>query len=223
MSQAIGGVLPLAVGVALSPVPIVGMVLVLATPRARANSLAFLAGWVAGLAVVGTVVLLVAGGAEATEEGGAADWVSVLELLLGVLLLRLAVKRWRDRPAAGQEAPMPGWMRAIDSFRAPRAAGLAVLLSAVNPKNLLLVVAAATSIAQTGAGAGAQAAALAVFVLIGSLGIGAPVAIYFAMGERSKRILGDLRDWMAHNDAVIIAVICLVIAAKLIGDGIAGL
>lgn len=223
MSQAIGEVLPLAVGVALSPVPIVGMVLVLATPRARANSLAFLAGWVAGLAVVGTVVLLVAGGAEATEEGGAADWVSVLELLLGALLLRLAVKRWRDRPAAGQEAPMPGWMRAIDSFRAPKAAGLAVLLSAVNPKNLLLVVAAATSIAQTGAGAGPQAAALAVFVLIGSLGIGAPVAIYFAMGEHSKRILGDLRGWMAHNDAAIIAVICLVIAAKLIGDGIAGL
>jgi threonine/homoserine/homoserine lactone efflux protein len=224
MSQAIGQVLPLAVGVALSPVPIIGMVLMLATPRARSNSLAFLAGWIAGLAAVGTVVLLVSSGAEASEGGGPADWVSVLKIVLGVVLLRVAVREWRGRPAAtGDDAPMPGWMQAIDSFSAAKAAGLGVLLSAVNPKNLVLAVAAAAAIAQTGVSAGEQAVALALFVLIGTLGPAIPVAIYFAMGERSKRILDELRDWMARNNAAIIASICLVIAAKLIGDGIAGL
>jgi len=222
VSEAIGQVLPLAVGVALSPIPIIGVVLMLATPRARSNSLAFLAGWVAGLAVVGAVVLLVSAGADASESGDPADWVNVLKVVLGALLLAVAAKQWRGRPAAGEEAPMPGWMRAIDTFRAPKAAGLAVLLSAVNPKNLLLVVAAAAAIAQTGASTGSQAVALAVFVLIGTLGPGTPVAIYFAMGARSKRVLDDLKDWMAHNNAAIMAVICLVIAAKLIGDGIAG-
>ena len=222
MSQAIGQVLSLGVGVALSPIPIIGVVLMLATPRARSNSLAFLAGWIAGLAVVGTVVLLVSSGAEASEQGAPADWVNVLKLVLGVLLLGVALKQWRGRPRAGGEATMPSWMQAIDTFRAPKAAGLAVLLSAVNPKNLLLVVAAAAAISQTGASTGSQAAALAVFVAIGTLGPGAPVAIYFAMGERSKRLLDELKAWMSHNNAAIMAVICLLIGAKLIGDGISG-
>lgn len=61
MGEAIGQALSLGAGVALSPVPIVAVVLMLATPRARANGLAFLAGWLLGLAVAGTIVLLVSG------------------------------------------------------------------------------------------------------------------------------------------------------------------
>lgn len=222
MGQAIGQVLSLGIGVSLSPIPIVAVVLMLATPRARRNGLAFLVGWIAGLAVAGTVVLLISGGAEASQSGAPADWVNCLKIVLGLLLLGLALKQWRGRPRGGAEAAMPAWMKTIDSFEAPKAAGLGVLLSAVNPKNLLLVVGAAAAIAQTGVGAGKQAVALAVFVLIATVGPGAPVAIYFAMGERSKRLLDELRAWMAQNNAAIMAVICLLIAAKLIGDGISG-
>ena len=222
MGQAIGQVLSLGVGVSLSPVPIIGVVLMLATPRARSNGLAFLIGWVLGLALVGTIVLLVSSGAGASESGAPADWVNWLKIVLGVLLLGVAARQWRARPHAGSEAEMPAWMKTIDSFTAPKAAGLGVLLSAVNPKNLLLVVAAAAAISQTGTSAGGQAVALAVFVAVATIGPGAPVAIYFAMGERSKALLDELRSWMAQNNAAIMAVICLVIAAKLIGDGISG-
>ncbi|HKO39375.1 MAG TPA: GAP family protein [Solirubrobacterales bacterium] len=222
MGEAIGQVLSLGVGVALSPIPIIGVILMLATPRARQNGLAFVLGWIAGLAGAGTIVLLASSGADASEGGGPADWVSVLKVILGLLLLVVALKQWRGRPRPGEEAAMPKWMQTIDQFQPPKAAGLALLLSAVNPKNLLLVVGAAAAIAQTGTSAGNQAVALAVFVAIGTLGPGAPVAIYFAMGERSKRLLDELRAWMAHNNAVIMAVLCLLIAAKLIGDGISG-
>ena len=44
MGEAIGQSLPLAIGVALSPVPIIAVVLMLTTPRARANGPAFLLG-----------------------------------------------------------------------------------------------------------------------------------------------------------------------------------
>ena len=56
--QAIGGMLPAAVAVALSPIPIVAVILVLATPRARTVGPAFAVGWVAGLTLVSTVVVL---------------------------------------------------------------------------------------------------------------------------------------------------------------------
>jgi len=61
MGDAIGQMLPFAVGVLLSPMPVVALVLMLVTPKAKANGLAFLLGWVLGLAVVGGLVLLIAG------------------------------------------------------------------------------------------------------------------------------------------------------------------
>lgn len=221
MSEALGAILPLAVGVALSPVPIVAVVLMLATPGGRANGLAFLAGWIVGLALVGTIVLLASSSADASEGGEPADWVGVVKLVLGVLLLLLAARMWLKRPR-GEAAPkLPSWMKRIDSFTAGRSLAMGVALSAINPKNLVITVAAGAAIAQTGISAGQQSVALAVFVVLGTVGPGLPVAISFAMGERSKTVLGELRDWMGRNNTAIIAVLALVIGSKLLGDGIA--
>jgi threonine/homoserine/homoserine lactone efflux protein len=222
MGEAIGQVLSFGVGVALSPFPIIGVVLMLGTPRARSNGSAFILGWVVGLAAIGTIVLLASSGADASDQGQPADWVNVLKLVLGLLLLLVALKQWRGRPRAGEDAALPKWMHAIDSFNPGKAAGFGVVLSAANPKNLLLAVGAAAAIAQTGESAGKQAGALAVFILLGTLGTGTPVALYFAMGERSKRILDDLKGWMGQNNAAIMAVLCVIIGAKLIGDAISG-
>jgi hypothetical protein len=47
--------------------------------------------------------------------------------------------------------------------------------------------------------------------------------IAFAMGKRAAALLEQLRSWMAHDNAVIIALLCLIIGVKLIGDAISGL
>jgi threonine/homoserine/homoserine lactone efflux protein len=220
MGDAIGQVLSLAVGVALSPVPIIAVVLMLGTPRARANGPVFVLGWVVGLAIVGTVFLLLAGAAGATEDAEPADWVGVLKIVLGVLLVLVAVRQWRRRPRAGTQTAMPKWMQAIDTFTPPRSFAIAAAFSGINPKNLLLTAGAAAAIAQTGASAADQAVALAVFVLIGTLGPGIPVLIYFALGRRGTGVLEELKTWMAAHNAAIMAVLCLVIGVKLLGDGI---
>jgi threonine/homoserine/homoserine lactone efflux protein len=223
MAEAIGQVLSFGVGVALSPIPIVAVVLMLGTPRARSNGPAFLLGWILGLVVVGVIVLVVAGGAGASENDEPATWVDWVKIALGVLLLLVALRQWHGRPRPGEQAPLPQWMRTIDRFTPARSIAIATVLSGINPKNLLLTVGAAAAIAQTGADTTEQAVALAVFVLVGTLGPGLPVAIYFALGERAKRMLDDLKAWMGQNNAAIMAVLCLVIGAKLIGDGVSGL
>jgi len=223
MGGAIGGVLPLAIGVALSPLPIIAVVLMLTTEKARVNGPAFVLGWLAGLAVVGTVVLLISGGASASNDGAPATWVSWVKVVLGVLLLLVAVRQFRGRPKAGGDPELPSWMARIDSIRPLAAAGLAAGLAGVNPKNLLLAVSAAAGIAQTGISGGEQAVAYLVFAIIGTLGVGAPVGIYLVMGERAAAMLAGLKDWMGKNNAVIMAVLCLVIGVKLIGDAISGL
>jgi len=65
--------------------------------------------------------------------------------------------------------------------------------------------------------------AYVVFVLMATTGVGAPVVIYFAMGERSRLLLNRLKHWMAQHSAVILAVLWLLIGLKLINDGISGL
>ena len=117
---------------------------------------------------------------------------------------------------------MPKWMGALDSFSPVKAAGAGVVLSGVNPKNLLLAVAGAVAIAQAGISTGQQVAAYVVFVAIASIGVAAPLGIYFALGERSRQILETMKNWLARNNAVIMAVLLLVIGVKLIGDAISG-
>ena len=223
MGQAIGSSLPLAVGVALSPIPIIAVVLMLTSRRARSNGPAFVIGWLIGLAVVGAIVLSVAGPAGASKSGSPATWVSWVKIVLGAALLLVAVRQFRGRPKDGDEAALPKWMASIDTMKPLTVLGLAALLGGVNPKNLLLAVSAGASIAQTGISGGEQAIAYAVFALIGTIGVGTPVVIYFAMGERSAKMLAALKDWMRRHNAVIMSVLCLIIGVKLIGDAIGGL
>jgi len=223
MGAAIGQSLPVAVGVLISPLPIVAVVLMLVSGRARANALAFLVGW---FVAVGAVTLLVAtlAGAATPDDDGPPLWAAILKIVLGVLLLLLAVKQWRGRPRAGAEPPAPRWMAAIDAFTPVKAAGLAVLLGAVNPKNLLLVVSGGAAIASAAPGdTNAQVVSAIVFAVVASIGVAAPLVIYLTMGHRAATLLDELKAWMIHNNAVIMAVLLLVIGTKMLGDGIAAL
>ena len=219
MGAAIGQSLPVAVGVLISPLPIVAVVLMLVTPRAKANAFSFLVGWLVAIYVLGTIVILVAGAATPSDDKP--GWVAWVKIVLGVLLLLVAVRQWSGRPRGDAEPPAPKWMQAIDSMKPPAAAGLGALLGAVNPKNLLLVVSGAAAISAAAPGStGTQLGALVVFTVIASLGVIAPVVVYLAMGDRAATILDELKTWMIHNNAVIMAILLLVIGVKMIGDGI---
>jgi threonine/homoserine/homoserine lactone efflux protein len=222
MGDAIGQSLSLAIGVALSPMPIIAVTLLLVTARARANGSAFVLGWVLGLAVAGAIVLAVAGPADAAGDEGPATWVDVLKIALGALLVLVAIRQWRSRPGNEAQGESPKWMAAIEGFTPVKALGTGALLAGANPKNTPLVVGAAAAIAQTGISGAQQAIAYAVFAIIGTIGVGVPLVLYFTMGQRSREILKRMRDWMSHNNVTIMAVLCLVIGTKLVGDGITG-
>jgi cytochrome c biogenesis protein CcdA len=223
MGKAIGGSLPLAVGIALSPIPIIAVVLMLTSRRAKVNGPAFVLGWLIGLGFVGVIVLAVAGSAGANKSGSPATWVGWVKIALGVLLLLVAARQFRGRPHGDEQPQMPKWMATIDNTTPVAAVGLAAVLSGANPKNLLLAVGGGAAIAQTGIPGAQQAIAYLIFALIATLGVGIPVILYFALGERSEKLLADLKDWMTRHNGVIMTVLCLIIAAKLIGDGISGL
>jgi Sap, sulfolipid-1-addressing protein len=223
MGEAIGRSLPLAIGVALSPIPIIAVVVLLTSSRARFLGPVFVLGWLLGLVVVGAIVLAVVGPSGAGSSGQRTTGVSWVMIVLGVLLLVAAVRRLRGRTGPREEVPLPTWMAAIDRLKPAAALGGGVVLGGVRPKSLLLAVGGAAAIAETGIAGGQQAIAYAVFAVIATIGVGAPVVVYFAMGTRSAELLGHLNGWMRRNNAVIVAVVLLVIGVTLIGDGIGGL
>jgi threonine/homoserine/homoserine lactone efflux protein len=222
VGQAVGNVLPLAVAVGVFPVPIITVVLVLGSDRGTAKGLAFVLAWCMGLAAVGAVALVLAGVADGSDGGEPETWVSVLLLGLGFLLVGLAGKQWRARPSPDEETPVPGWMRTIGDFSVAKAGGAGIALSALNPKNVLLTVAAAAEIAEVGVPAGEQVVVLFVFVLLASVGVLTPLLVSLAPGDRSQELLDGLRRRMARHNAVITAVLLLLIGAKLIGDAVSG-
>ena len=224
MGSAIGEMLPLAIGIAISPLAIVAVILILTTPRARTNGLAFLSGWLLALAVVGGVALAITDAAESADSSGPRTIVAVLKIALGVLLLILAWRGFRGRPAPGEEAPLPKWMAALDRFTPVRSLAVAALFGGVKPKNLILAAAAAAGIAESGLGGAQQVVVLLLLILVASVGIIAPVAVYFLMGEeKSARVLGGWKTWLVANNSTVMTVLFLVFGVVLIGNGIGGL
>lgn len=217
----LGTLLPFAMGVALSPVPLVAVVVVLGTPRSHTNGPAFAAGWVLGLSIATTVVLLLAGVVNRASGGGTA--VAVLRILLGLLLLGLAVRKWRGRPAPDDEPEVPAWMDRIDSLSAGRIFLAGVGLSGANPKNLALAAAAGAAIASASIDGAGDAVAVALFVLLASSSVLGLVVLGLVGGQRADRVLGAIHTFMLRDNAVIMTVVFLLLGAMVLGNGISAL
>jgi len=220
MTEVIGETLPLAVGIAISPIPIIAAILMLLSPRAKSTSVGFLIGWVAGI-VVAIVLFTLISTAISQETGGPSQVAGVIKIILGALLLFLAIKQWRARPATGEEAIMPKWMSAIDSMTAGKALGLGFLLSAVNPKNLLLAIAAGVIVGGAGLTVSQMTVVIIIFVLLAASTVLVPVVGYLIASARLAGPLDKLREWLVDNNAVIMAVLLLVIGVSMIGKGLA--
>jgi threonine/homoserine/homoserine lactone efflux protein len=220
MGQGISEVLTFAIGVAISPVPIIAVILMLFSQRANVNGPVFLLGWVVALAVVSGVVYVISDQSNAATSTSASDSISWGKIVLGALFLLLAARQWRNRPAPGAEPEMPKWMAGVDKVAPGKALGLGVLLAAVNPKNLILTLGAAAGLAQLGLSTSDAVVSLIVFVVVASLTIGVPVAYYLLGGDKAKTRLDELKDWLAVHNTAVMAVLFLVFGVDLIAKGL---
>lgn len=221
LMQAIGAFLPAAVAVALSPIPIVGVVLILGTPRARTSGPAFAVGWIIGLTAVMAIVLVATSGAS-DPDSSSATGVNWLQVGLGVLFLAMAARRWRGRPKPGEEPEMPSWMATIDQTKPRSAFVLGAALSGVNPKNFALTAAAAASISATGLEGADELVAAAIFVILGSVTVAGSVLFFVVSPAKAAGPLASVKEFMSVHNAVIMMVILAILGAKLLGDGLAG-
>lgn len=220
MGPVIGDVIPLALGVAISPIPIIAAILMLLSPKARGTSLGFLLGWLLGIVVAVVVFTLLSAVLPQGDPDESKPILGTIEIVLGLLLLVLAVQQWRGRPKVGTEPALPKWMSAIDTMTGARALVLGFLLSALNPKNLLMGVAAGVAIGADAQTTAETVVAVIVYTVIAASTVAIPVIAYLAASARMARPLESLRTWLVYNNATIMAVLLLVIGVVLIGKGL---
>jgi len=216
----VGEILPLALVVTLSPINVIPVILLQFTKRPLINASCFLAGFIAGVAAVLGACIAVAQAVNLSTGSGHSTWVAVVKLALGVYLVVVAVQKFRGRPRAGEEGAMPKWMDGIAGFGPGRSSGAGLTLGAVNPKNVVVGLAAAATIASAALSTGQQVGAIAIYVFVAVLGVAAPILVTIFLGDRSNEVLDGWKAWLGQNNAAVMSVLFLIFGVVLIGQAI---
>ncbi|RZU11242.1 Sap-like sulfolipid-1-addressing protein [Kribbella rubisoli] len=220
MGGVLGEILPLALGVAISPIPIIAAILMLLSPNAKTTGVGFLGGWIAGIVVAIVSFTLLSAALPEDDSDASRPIQGTIRLALGILLILLAAKQWRGRPH-GQAAPeLPKWMSAIDTLTPVKGIGLGLLLSALNPKNLIMAAGAGIAIGAGGIDTTQTVVVIAVYTAIAAATVALPVIADLAAADRMAQPLETLREWLVRENTVVMAVLLLVIGVVMIGKGI---
>ena len=209
--------LPMALGVALSPLPIAAVVSVLLSER-PANSPAFLLGWIVGILAIGGVVFLIPG--LDTPRGEPTPLSGWIKLILGGMLLAYALQRWYQVSSDPEPVEAPKVLASMDSISASRAIVTGFLLSAFNPKNLVLTFAGAATIDASMATPLQQGFALAIFAVVASLSVIVPIIGYTLFTAQAIILLVKFKEWLIRNNARVMAILMFVLGALIIGSGL---
>jgi zinc transporter ZupT len=222
MNGVIGAILPLAVAVTISPLPIIAEVLLLFTGQPVRNAGAYLAGFLVGVAAVLSALVLATSALDlSTSEASSGG--AVVQLVLGVLLLIAARRQFRSRPRDGEVAPQPTWMQGIESFTPGRSLAVGAAIGAANPKNVAVGIAAAAVVTSAGVTTTATIIAIVIYVVIAGSGVAAPFVVMAIYREKAHDILDGWKTWLSQNNAAMMTVLFLVFSVVLISRGIAGL
>jgi len=212
----LGELIPLALVVALSPVSIIpAVVLVLHTDHPKPTGLAFMVGWLVGLAGLTAVFVQVPHLIDGLDQQSP-PWAAWVRIAIGALLIVLAVGRWMTRHRATRP---PAVLNRLSRITPAGAAAFGVALSVANPKVLVMNAAAGLIIGTAAVGV-AVSIAVAFYTFVAGSTVAIPIFAYLIVGERVDRQLERFKDWMQREHAVVTAGILVVVGLLLLFTGI---
>jgi hypothetical protein len=220
MGSIIGDILASALGIALSPIPLLAAITLVLSPRGNAAGMGFLGGWLLGVILPVLIITTLTGLLPESTGDASRPVAGTLLLLLGALLLALAVGEWRIRPLPGRAPVLPPWVAALESMTVPQGLALGFGLAALSPKNLALSVGTGLTVGGADFRLREVMLVLLVFVLIAASSMLVVVVGGMAAVAAWRRPLVELRDWLGRNSPTVLTVLYLVLGATLVGAGI---
>lgn len=208
--------IPLALVVAVSPLSIIPAVLVLQTPRPKPTSLAFLGGWVFGLAAL-TAIFAASSDALGALHKSPPAWASWLRVVLGLALIAYGIYQWLTRHGHTES---PRWMRSFATLTPTRAGVTGLVLVVVRLEVLIMCALAGLAIGSGDHGMAAKLILATVFVAVAASTVAIPVLAYAGAGDRLDTPMARLKDWMERNNAALLAAILVLIGLMVLYNGV---
>jgi threonine/homoserine/homoserine lactone efflux protein len=213
----LGQLIPLALVVAMSPLTIIpALVLVLQSDRARATGLAFMSGWLLGLAATTTAFVQLPRLLDGLNRP-APTWAAWVRIAVGVALVALGVWRWVTRH---QVTKQPAWLSRLSRMTPAGAAAIGLGLILVNPKVLVMNAAAGLVIGTAGVGVPGAWLAVAYYTVLAGSTVLVPILAYAVAGQRVDHQLERVKRWMERQHAVLMAGFLAVVGLLLVYTGI---
>ncbi len=206
MSDTISSVIVPAIGILVSPIPLVGLILIMFSDRARINSIAFLIGWIFGNLGVFLIAMFFIGD-NITDVGDPSKVKSLIDILLGIILVGFGIFEFTKRPKKNEKVNPPKWLDKVDKFHIPEAFGLAVLMSAANPEDMLFALTAGVSVGYHATSITQAITGAIVFILIACSTVYIPTLIYLVAGSRLHGLLEKARVFLIKYNSIIMAIL----------------
>ncbi|MFT3898779.1 MAG: GAP family protein [Gordonia sp. (in: high G+C Gram-positive bacteria)] len=225
MWQTLGALLPIAAAIAISPAMIIAVILLMLGDGGRVKAGFFVLGCLLGtMAVTGVFVFFAAGATPKTDDGGPHIVSSTIKVVLGAALLWLAVHTWRTRPRSEADFKTPGWVAKIEGASLALAFGIPFLLQFLPSKSTPLVMTAGVHIGDLvrDSSIAEGVVALVVFATLAQMII---LSVWLAdvlFPKRMAKPLGRLDKVLVRHNAIIVTTMLVIMAAVIIGSGIAG-
>jgi threonine/homoserine/homoserine lactone efflux protein len=216
----VGGLIPevavLGLAVAFtSPTSVVTVIVLLSMSHGVRRAVAFVCGWILGIAVLGVLLVSVLNGQDfSSTQTTPSRTFSAIEVVLGCLLLVTALRLYRRPRKQKESEATPGWLDRIDrtNWLLSIAVG-AVMLS------YALTLAAGAEILKANVSTSEAALAYLVFALMSIVTIAAPVVVVVIAPDRSEKVLADWKEWLLGHSRSIALIAGMVIGVFLIVRG----
>ena len=212
------------VAIAISPMPLVGLLFLLIT-RSRGAAAVWTFGWMVAV-FVGTGLSAVLGhsgagqSASGTTDGGGVNWAA---WVIGLLFLALAFSSFKKLPKGDEKVPVPGWIDTLTKANIGWILGFAILLLLVNAKNTPLYIAMGTSIAGAGLSTAQEWGTIIITTVLSSATPLAVTLVAYILGDKAKDGLNALRDWLVQNNALVMGLLFLLLGVGQLSKAILSL
>lgn len=215
--QVLGDIIPLTLGVILSPLPIAGVIAMLLSPRGRANSVVFALAFLVGTALVTGVAAFGTWSTQQSDSLLARLIHIVLGFAFAALFFYLAWRSFSKRPRKPEDAHEPRWMASVDSFGAIRAAGLGVLIGVANVKNLPILLSVGATIGTAGLQPVLVVVMVVLFATVASLGVLVPMVVGQSASITVRSSLAEMKNFLVRYNSIILAVLFAILGAVQLG------
>lgn len=222
MNELVGALLPLGVAAALSPMPLIALIIALFSKQRAANGLGFLLGSLLATAALTAVATFLSMGLPSGPGATTHPVKAVLHISLGAAMIAYAFVIWHRRPRPGEPYKLPAWIAKIEGINPVKAVVFGVVLSALNVKNLPLDAAAGTHLAGAASVDDALIAGT-LFVVLSCSALAAVLVAALVFPKRTEAPLTRLRETLIAHNSVILTMVFVLAGTTMVGHAIAGL